>query len=1030
MRAKHAVGDLVRSDAFKGIGKVVGRTAETGLCEIGFFESPRAIETRVIFVREHLLEPVVLLDESIVYCKDQSSGLWRRGRYGGPRPEDKHLVIFRSEDADVSVVTLAEIYCLNLASNAFLDPVAFLAMRANDAPYFAPRRQAFLNAYLAQRAACRSISAIPSSNVELEPHQISVVRRVLQDRYPKYLLADEVGLGKTIEAALIVREHVMDRQKDARVLILVPKSLVSQWRDELSLRFHLSDLLEGAQQDDALIRIRDYDQAGAEADEAWNPTMLVVDEAHQFAYFGWSAVAAERAYFVAVAGACKTAEIVLLLSGTPLNGNERNFLAMLHCLNPDAYELSETGVARFSRQVKQREWLGGLHSALTADNSNAALETIAGELKEKFPEDLRLGSLIETLLPHVEFFAEESGETRSQAIDQLRAYIGEHYRLHQRLLRNRREAKHLQYLFPGLDGLRRVYYSSEARVAPLEALLEAYRSEASHAPSMYTSMTADRYLRWIDDLLGAPFLVGRRARNAIEGDGRQISQAELEILEDLVEQSLREQEAKDLALVDGLAEWFERNASGKAVVFCGSDAVADHVFRALTEHFDGAVERYQPSQPIKFLQSASSVKLLVCDQRGEDGLNLHGGRRLAVHYSIPRNFSRIEQRLGRLNRYSANLRGVRPVESLALMPENVGLVRLWVDLLDVNLELFKRSAASLQYLLEQKFEATWRSAQTLGEQALLASQLEFSGEGGLLHRERQRVRVQEELLALDPDVAGAMEFADEISDAEANASEQGEKMSDWITNVLRFKVEGNLGKQFRLCFRLPSGENGSGRTLVDVSTFVASCLTGIDRQSGNPPKTSTMSFSRQNILGDADAYPFRYGQPFLDSIYQLLTTDSRGATSAFLRVYDRSTLTVPKVYFRLNWLLSFTVPGDTRVEQRRGDEFFRPTVISHWLGEDGAIVTDEGKLQALGHLYKTENRGFTDLNMRHNLWGELEALLPTSQWQKLVTEVAANSHMLVLGLPEFAALLTHSPNLQLMSMHAVIVCSKSILEAA
>ncbi|WP_177200300.1 protein DpdE [Paraburkholderia diazotrophica] len=1023
------MGDLVRSDAFTGIGKVVGRT-EAGLCEIGFFESPCAIESRIILVRESVLQPVLLLDESIVYCKDQSSGLWRRGRYGGPRPEGKHLVIFRSEDADVSVVTLAEIYCLNLASNEFLDPVAFLAMRSNDAPYFAPRRQAFLNAYLAQRAACRSISAIPSSNVELEPHQISVVRRVLQDKYPKYLLADEVGLGKTIEASLIVREHVMDRQKEARVLILVPQSLVSQWRDELSLRFHLGDLLEGAQQDNALIRIRAFDQDGFEPDEAWNPTMLVIDEAHQFAHFGWSAVSAQRALFVSIASACKTAEIVLLLSGTPLNGNERNFLAMLHCLNPDAYELSEAGVARFSSQVKQREWLGGLHSALTADNSNAALESIAGELKEKFPEDLRLGHLIDALLPLVDFFAEEAGETRSQAIDQLRVYISEHYRLHQRLLRNRREAKHLQYLFPGLDGLRRKYFSSEARVAPLEALLEAYRSEAFHAPSLYASMTVDRYLQWIDDLLDAPFLVGQRARNAIEGDAREIGQAELEILEDLVEQSLREQGAKDQALVDGLAEWFEQNPSGKAVVFCGSSAVADHVFKVLDANYDAAVERYKPSQLLQFLQPMSSIKLLVCDQHGEDGLNLHGGRRLAVHYSIPRNFSRIEQRLGRLNRYSANLRGVRPVESLALLPENVGVIRHWVDLLDVNLELFERTAASLQYLLEEKFEATWRNAQTLGDQALLASQLEFSEESGLLHRERQRIRVQEELLALDPDVAGATEFADEISTAEASAAEQGEQMSDWITNVLRFKVEGKLDEQFRLCFRLPSDENGSGRTLVDAGTFVASCITGIDRQSGNPPKTSMMSFSRQNILGDADAYPFRYGQPFLDSVYRLLATDSRGATSAFLRVYERGAMTAPRAYFRLNWLLSFSAPGDTRVQQRRGDEFFRPAVISHWLGEDGAIVTDEGKLRALEFPYKTENRGFTDLNMRHNLWDELDPILPATQWQKLVTEVAASSRILVLGLPEFAGVIAHSPSLQLMSMHAVIVCSKNLLETA
>jgi ATP-dependent helicase HepA len=44
------------------------------------------------------------------------------------------------------------------------------------------------------------MSSLISSRVEIEPHQIAVVRRILQDQNPKYLLADEVGLGKTIEA--------------------------------------------------------------------------------------------------------------------------------------------------------------------------------------------------------------------------------------------------------------------------------------------------------------------------------------------------------------------------------------------------------------------------------------------------------------------------------------------------------------------------------------------------------------------------------------------------------------------------------------------------------------------------------------------------------------------------------------------------------------------------------------------------------------------------------------------------------------
>lgn len=74
--------------------------------------------------------------------------------------------------------------------------------------------------------------------VEHLPHQIETVRRVLRHFRGGVLLADEVGLGKTIEAGLLLREYLL-RGMVKRVLILVPPALVSQWRDELSAKFGL-----------------------------------------------------------------------------------------------------------------------------------------------------------------------------------------------------------------------------------------------------------------------------------------------------------------------------------------------------------------------------------------------------------------------------------------------------------------------------------------------------------------------------------------------------------------------------------------------------------------------------------------------------------------------------------------------------------------------------------------------------------------------------------------------------------------------
>ncbi|EKS2409551.1 hypothetical protein QBH26_005931 [Pseudomonas aeruginosa] len=686
------VGELVLSSAYSGIGKLSGLDRERGECEVTFFESPLNPEARAIRVDLADVRKTQLYEEAIVYCRDQSTGIWRRGRYGGSRPLNRHLVIFRADDNDQAVVEIDEIYCLNLGAQALLDPSAFLAARSNDAPFFFPLRQNFLEAYIEQRAACCSIGAITSSSVELEPHQIAVVRRVLKDPCPKYLLADEVGLGKTIEAGLIIREHVLQKKFDANVLIAAPASLVTQWHEELKGRFHLGELMSTKHRSEQLIRVCSHEQLVTALREGGQPSLFVVDEMHQLAPLVWSSEQHSNDRFQVLAEACQAAEVTLLLSGTPLNGNERNFLAMLHCLSPDAYEISEAGVQRFIARVKEREWLGGLYSALTPGNSNAALEQALQDLRGKFPEDQELQERIGSLMPLVDLFAEESGEQREQQIIGLRHYLGEHYRLHQRMLRNRREMGHLAQLFPGLAGLRRQYWPIEPRSMPLDLLLEEYRSQACRDPDEFQAMSSGEYLNWVDDLLGSPLLVKQRADRFDRQLAATLEATERELLDEISKQASLEQACKDRSLIASLEDWLAENPKGKVVVFCGDEAVADHVAATLGDSLAVGIERNASDRDLHFLQSGGSVRVLVCDQGGEDGLNLHGGQKLAVHYSLPRSFSRVEQRLGRLNRYSANLRGIRPVESLVLMSDHDGLFRRWLDLLDTSVGMFNQTS--------------------------------------------------------------------------------------------------------------------------------------------------------------------------------------------------------------------------------------------------------------------------------------------------------------------------------------------------
>src|SRR6202022_2385676 len=129
------------------------------------------------------------------------------------------------------------------------------------------------------------------TGVEPLLHQIESVRKVLKQFHGRVLLADEVGLGKTIEAGMVLKEYVL-RGMVERVLVLAPAALVGQWREELETKFGLpcATTQEDSLRDDpdgfwnqkriiasiALARRREH----AERLLARNFDLVIVDEAH------------------------------------------------------------------------------------------------------------------------------------------------------------------------------------------------------------------------------------------------------------------------------------------------------------------------------------------------------------------------------------------------------------------------------------------------------------------------------------------------------------------------------------------------------------------------------------------------------------------------------------------------------------------------------------------------------------------------------------------------------------------------------
>ncbi len=205
---------------------------------------------------------------------------------------------------------------------------------------------------LRHRIAKSPAHGFTGARIDLIPHQIGIAQEVTNRVVPRVLLADEVGLGKTIEACLILHRLHLTGRAD-RILILVPEPLVHQWFVELLRRFNLLFSIFDEERcaaieannpevnpflDDQLVLASIGWLAHASEkrkqqliDAGWD--LLIVDEAHHLA---WSPAATSPEYdLVETLG--RNTWGVLLLTATPQQLGVEGHFARLRLLDPDRY---------------------------------------------------------------------------------------------------------------------------------------------------------------------------------------------------------------------------------------------------------------------------------------------------------------------------------------------------------------------------------------------------------------------------------------------------------------------------------------------------------------------------------------------------------------------------------------------------------------------------------------------------------------------------------------------------------------------
>jgi ATP-dependent helicase HepA len=929
-----AIGNLVTFRSAPGIGRVT--RVEDAEVKIEFFESAAEPVAESVWRDVGDVRRVRLGEQTRVFFKD-GVDRWRAGRVVGGDDMAVYQVRVPNESCDVEV---AESRLRVRWEKAPKDPLQVLLSGANETPRFRDAREPVRRLLLAERAATASATGIISSGVRIHAHQVSAALRIIRDPVQRYLLADEVGMGKTIQAGFVLRQLLIDGP-GRRVGLIVPAVMIPQWRSELLEKFHLDDFSNSdGESPFTIVSHNDWFQ--------WKQLievdMLVVDEAHLLARTNGPL---EEPYkdLAAIAHAVPR---VLMLSATPFSRDVTTHLALLHLLDPQMFRWENRSA--FTELLTARHQLAlavfGLDEDPDPDNPEL-LKLQFDEVRQLLPADETLQLAMERALRVIHAAGGDPESVDLEALRRevaaVRTHISETYRLHHRVIRNRRHAIEMQRLdekglltpfeFTGRTRPKVARLNSAEAAAGATAIADwVSRCSAAILDNGLDAGPYGRVLGVLVSRLGGPvrdlhsaldYRVTRRDAGALSPEEKAL----LDLAPPLgFESGLLDEVGTSVGTggLEALAGSISRlyRPKQRAVIFCGrgslatslADQFADRMVPAYA-HLEDQSEEQREASTAAWRDTGG---LLVVDDTGDLGRNFQESD-LAVHVRLPWNPNSLEQRIGRVDRYGNH----RSAQQFVIADDDPdGLLTAWVKLLSSGFGIFSESISALQEAVDDLADDLWTAVLTDGVEGFLDRQ---SVIGEVLGREKRRIN---ELDALEASY-GTYTDGETMAMAVAEYEEDSAGVEVAFTQL----IEGEEG--FRFARRLNKDGSVAFERSMDAKPLLSPRLLG---RLTAVKQARTGSFDRWQLPRGRRL--FRRGNPFIDGLETLLDLDDRGQAVAMWRL-NRRRLHEPMTYLGFDFLVEADLgpmlellAGHSEVEpiaRRRADAALAPQYQRVWI---------------------------------------------------------------------------------------------------
>ncbi|HMB00066.1 MAG TPA: SNF2-related protein [Spirochaetota bacterium] len=476
----------------------------------------------------------------------------------------------------------------------------------------------------------RHFAAFKGSQVKLMPHQLNTVAQVLDNIKHRFLIADEVGLGKTIEAGLLLKEFRM-RYGYKKIIIIVPASLQLQWQHELWEKFRenftilSSDQLKKKDQQELISFLKNNRRLIVSLDFAkqehiaavltngiWD--MVVFDEAHRLKK---SRNHTTAIYKFAEAIAYKTKSF-FMLSATPFAGKLEELYFLIHLLDKD-----KTGSLNLFLNEYYNKGAAYLNNLLKDMVIRRTKRDVGGFTKR-----------------HAVTVKYKLTSAEKIYYDALVDYVRHEYNKSRQQQPGVR-ALMLSCFLKMLDSsMAAIQQSLAARIAILKDKTTALqKNNKQDQPTDYAAAEEEDYQAWnaitnTDKLTFKQMQEEEKALAYIHSLGKKAANS-----------------SKQARLVSFIEDVRKKNKEEKIIIFTQFKATMFALAAALQKLspvlFHGSLSRRAKDEAVTAFQDGRTI--LISTEAGGEGRNLQCAR-IMINYDLPWNPFKIEQRIGRIHR--------------------------------------------------------------------------------------------------------------------------------------------------------------------------------------------------------------------------------------------------------------------------------------------------------------------------------------------------------------------------------------------